>query len=86
MSKNSRGFVAMAAIAVIVLLALVGVGSYVYYTKQNQPAAQQAKDTTPAQYQSNADLDNASTALDNTDINAGLDTSLQQLDSDAANF
>jgi hypothetical protein len=70
------------------VIVLVAVGGYLYYT-QRAPATNsqpQATDTTPSSYQSNKDLEQAAASMDSTDINAGLDSSLEQLDTEVSNF
>lgn len=87
MQRNaSSGFI-LVGVLVAVIIALVAVAGYIYYTNQPKPASlQQATDTTPSAYQSSTDLDTAATSLDDTDINTQLDASLEQLDAEVNNF
>jgi prepilin-type N-terminal cleavage/methylation domain-containing protein len=86
--RNIRGFSAVEVIVVIVIVALLGAGAYLYMTAaKNAPADnQQPANASPITYSSNEDLDQATQTIDNSDIDADLDASLKELDAEAAAF
>ena len=84
--KSSQGF-AMIGVVVVIIVALVAVAAYLLWSQNNtSSSAAKATDTSPAVYQSNEDLDDGSAALDDIQIDAELDSSLEKLDAEASQF
>lgn len=81
---NSRGFSIIEVVVVVVVIAVIVTSAYLFI---NRPGSNdQAVDSTPKTYQSNQDLEVAATELESTNIDAELDSLLQELDQEAAAF
>ncbi|MBI4990594.1 hypothetical protein HZB96_00700 [Candidatus Gottesmanbacteria bacterium] len=81
MKANNKGF---SSILIIILIVVVIVIAGIYLAAK-KGAAPSTVVTSSAPMQTTKDLNNASADLDNADV-TGLDTQLNQLDSDASSF